>query len=57
MSQDRMADKPPMTEAAWRTVCEACDEWIVPGDFIVREDGEWIHQSCADPDLWEHLAL
>jgi hypothetical protein len=35
-------------EADYLSECGACDEQIFPGDSITLEDGEWIHESCAD---------
>lgn len=41
-------------EALWRSKCPACDEWIEEGDTIAKEDGEWIHEDCAEePDEWD----
>lgn len=35
-------------EADYITECLACEEQILPGDTITIEDGDWVHESCAD---------
>lgn len=37
----------PTAEAEFTTECEACGDDILPGDDIVKEEGEWVHLSCA----------
>lgn len=35
-------------EARYYSRCEACDDWINPGDQCVYEDDEVIHGACAE---------
>jgi hypothetical protein len=35
-------------EADYVSVCDGCDEEILPGDTITLEDDAWLHESCAD---------
>lgn len=40
-------------EALWRSKCPACGEWIEEGDEITRQEGEWVHDDCADDDDYD----
>jgi hypothetical protein len=36
--------------SSYETKCAACGDDIECGDMIVCEDGEWIHEDCAEGD-------
>jgi hypothetical protein len=29
--------------------CPSCGDMIIPGDEIVMEDDQWVHEDCNDP--------
>jgi len=49
LDPEEAAPRERMTrEADYITECGACDEQILPGDTITIEDGDWVHESCAE---------
>lgn len=44
--------------AEFRSKCASCGNWIEEGDPITRDDdGEWIHEDCADDPRDLHFNL
>jgi hypothetical protein len=39
-----------VTTATYDSKCPTCGDDIEHGETIVLEDGEWIHEDCAEGD-------